>query len=598
MTSDGGGDDGDARSHDGDSLGVSMTPELLKHLCRAASQPTSPLATTQLYLNCQRFKTISTDIKRYPAAESLWLERNRIKHIEHLEHLKELKTVFLHGNQIEEIGSSLKNLTKLRVLSLSNNRIAKLEYLPSSISVLLAAENRISTPDGFKGVAISCPKLQELDLGKNQLEDVDGTITAVCAIANLHSLTLKGNPVANAIDPKNTKRIKIPHYRKVLTSMLPRLGSLDGQGIRVQERRYAELWMKGALEDAAASPPPTAKSGGASWLMWRAAKNAIALAAKKPSSNTTSAADTAASSTPPPSPPSEWPAELLTHLVSYLEQDCRVLVSFAASCRAFREAARLRVSQMRMSIAESRLRLSAEALHAITHRVQEALPAAANEPMFRQLRERKHPPENGAVIQLFHALLLLWPLVSTAPGKTRASRPAHSANGDDVENGDEAFVPELGSSFWRNRTWERCLGMSSQSSFPCVMVNTLPTKLVSSLTNPSDAKAFRCAAEDIGKHLNAKRVRAIQIATGSAVIDDLGWIPPLEHDDFRKVKNVSNVNGGGGGEACALLAEYICGVEGLVTCVEEWTMARAASSTTTRPQEILSPPTPPQKKTG
>ena len=115
---------------DDDALGVAMTPNALAKCCRAASQPLSPLAVTQLYLNCQRFTAITEAIARYPAAESLWLERNRIRVVEHIDKLKELKTVFLHGNYIESVGTCFQALRHLRVLTLSSNRLTCVSHMP------------------------------------------------------------------------------------------------------------------------------------------------------------------------------------------------------------------------------------------------------------------------------------------------------------------------------------------------------------------------------------------------------------------------------------------------------------------------------------
>ena len=54
--------------------GVEMTPALLSRVCRDAGLPTSPLATTQLYLSCCRFRAIAPCIRAYTEVESIWLE--------------------------------------------------------------------------------------------------------------------------------------------------------------------------------------------------------------------------------------------------------------------------------------------------------------------------------------------------------------------------------------------------------------------------------------------------------------------------------------------------------------------------------------------
>ncbi len=104
----------------------------------------------------------------------LSLDNNMIEKIEHLDHLTNLEWLDLSFNKITVI-EGLEKLTKLSDLSLFNNSIAKIENLDA------------------------CVNLNCLSLGNNRIDDLEN-LMYLRRFQNLRSVNLHGNPVSE--DPE------------------------------------------------------------------------------------------------------------------------------------------------------------------------------------------------------------------------------------------------------------------------------------------------------------------------------------------------------------------------------------------------------------
>ena len=188
----------------------------------------------------------------------------------------ELRCLFLQQNVIERV-EGLESLQNLVTLNLSENRITHLECLSAlpSLQTLNVSKNLLASAAAVEHLS-SCASLVILDISDNQLsgsaeanhpgvENVDGVRSTGCnaqlgtihsvavspirepvgdvvrvlqSIPKLSTLYLKGNPLV-----KETR-----HYRKVMLSLMPRLGYLDDRPVFPLERVATDAWAVGGQE--------------------------------------------------------------------------------------------------------------------------------------------------------------------------------------------------------------------------------------------------------------------------------------------------------------------------------------------------------------
>ena len=85
---------------------------------------------------------------------------------------------------------------------------------------------------------LECPMLTVLDLQDNRIEDV-AIIDLLKQLPNLKVLYLKGNPVVE----------QIKNYRKIVISTFPKLTYLDDRPVFPDDRRLAEAWTRGGIDE-------------------------------------------------------------------------------------------------------------------------------------------------------------------------------------------------------------------------------------------------------------------------------------------------------------------------------------------------------------
>ncbi|XP_073416854.1 fibromodulin [Dendrobates tinctorius] len=168
----------------------------------------------RLYMQNNNLTRIPSGLPR--SLRELHLSSNQINRVptNALEGLENLTALYLHENQIQEVGNSLKGLKSLVHLDLSNNQLRKLpDSLPDSLVQMYLEYNQMSsvpndyfkaypklqyvrishnqlTSDGLPGTTFNMSSLVELDLSYNQLHRIPPVNT------NLQHLYLQGNQIA------------------------------------------------------------------------------------------------------------------------------------------------------------------------------------------------------------------------------------------------------------------------------------------------------------------------------------------------------------------------------------------------------------------
>lgn len=152
-----------------------------------------------------------------------------------------MRSLYIHENMIEKI-EGLDTMTDLRCLNLSDNLITYVSGLSKLVNLdsLQLKRNRIGK-NGIEDVIglLECPSLTVVDLSDNFIEDPEVLPQVFEKMPNLAVLYLNGNGV--------TKNIR--NYRKTLISRIPTLKYLDDRPVFPEDRRAAEAFARGGLEE-------------------------------------------------------------------------------------------------------------------------------------------------------------------------------------------------------------------------------------------------------------------------------------------------------------------------------------------------------------
>ncbi|XP_053560671.1 fibromodulin [Bombina bombina] len=168
----------------------------------------------RLYLQHNNLTRIPSGLPR--SLRELHLSSNQISRVPSnaLEGLENLTALYLHENQIPDVGGALRGLKSLVHLDLSNNQLNKLpEKLPDTLEQLYLEYNQLSTVpseyfkaypklqyvrishnrltnEGVPGTTFNTSSIVELDLSYNQLHRIPTVSTS------LQHLYLQGNQIA------------------------------------------------------------------------------------------------------------------------------------------------------------------------------------------------------------------------------------------------------------------------------------------------------------------------------------------------------------------------------------------------------------------
>ena len=123
----------------------------------------------------------------------------------------------------------LSTLSKLHTLQLQDNQICTIEGLQFCVNLdsLYLKNNRIGQ-NGLSDLMglLECPSLVCLDIQNNRVADAE---------------VMEKNEIS--------KGKLIPSYRKTVIAKLPNLKYLDDRPVFVEDRRHAEAWYRGGIEE-------------------------------------------------------------------------------------------------------------------------------------------------------------------------------------------------------------------------------------------------------------------------------------------------------------------------------------------------------------
>lgn len=171
-------------------------------------------------------KAIPT-ISCFTSLRSVNLSSNFIVHITPGSLPKGLHTLNLSRNKISTI-EGLRELTRLRVLDLSYNRISRIGHGLSNcqlIKELYLAGNKISDVEGLHRLL----KLTVLDLSFNKITTTKALGQLVANYNSLQAINLLGNPIQSNVSEEQ--------LRKAACGLLPKLVYLNKQPIKPQRAR-------------------------------------------------------------------------------------------------------------------------------------------------------------------------------------------------------------------------------------------------------------------------------------------------------------------------------------------------------------------------
>jgi dynein assembly factor 1 len=154
--------------------------------------------------------------------KSLYVQENCIEEIEGLDTLKELRVLNLNENMIRKV-SGLAEVELLDTLYLKNNRLG---------------QDPCGDVESLKGL-LERPSITCLDLQSNYLSEPAILDEVLYKLPNLKVLYLMNNKVTT----------KISHYRKTVINKIPTLLYLDDRPVFEEDRRKAEAFARGGLDE-------------------------------------------------------------------------------------------------------------------------------------------------------------------------------------------------------------------------------------------------------------------------------------------------------------------------------------------------------------
>jgi dynein assembly factor 1 len=193
----------------------------------------------KLYIHYKGWSKLQ-NLEGFTGLKVLYGECNAFSTISGLETCTNLRSLFLQENCIKEI-SGLETCHSLWNLNLSSNFIEKIEGLAhiKTLNTLTIAKNKI----GFNGAEdlehLVDSTISSLDIQDNRISDVDILPDVLMRMKELRVLYLKGNECCK----------RIPNYRKTTTACLKDLKYLDDRPVFEEDRRAAEAFNRGGLEE-------------------------------------------------------------------------------------------------------------------------------------------------------------------------------------------------------------------------------------------------------------------------------------------------------------------------------------------------------------
>mmetsp|Transcript_16044 Transcript_16044/g.36800 ORF Transcript_16044/g.36800 Transcript_16044/m.36800 type:complete len:346 (+) Transcript_16044:65-1102(+) len=193
----------------------------------------------KLYIHYKGWRRLQ-NLEGWTGLKALYAESNAFSKIEGLHMCRNLRSLFLQENNIRKI-EGLENCTELWSLNLCNNFIEKIEGLATlrRLNTLTIAKNKLGLGGVDDLVHLAETTINSLDLQGNRIEDADVLPEVLMRMPDLRVLYLKDNPC--------TKRVI--NYRKSITACCKELRYLDDRPVFEEDRRAAEAFNRGGLEE-------------------------------------------------------------------------------------------------------------------------------------------------------------------------------------------------------------------------------------------------------------------------------------------------------------------------------------------------------------
>ena len=203
----------------------------------------TPSLNEKLYLHYKGFSYIR-NMEQFTGLKCLYFEGNGCKSMLGLEHCTEMRSLFIQENMLKKI-EGIHTMKELRQLNVNENMLEKIEGIGECphLDTLHIKRNRLGRYEGgeieaLKGL-LDCPTLTCLDIQDNYLEDEKILDEILVKMPNLKVLYLMNNPCIK----------KINGYRKTVITKIPTLTYLDDRPVFEEDRRRAEAWSRGGMEE-------------------------------------------------------------------------------------------------------------------------------------------------------------------------------------------------------------------------------------------------------------------------------------------------------------------------------------------------------------
>jgi dynein assembly factor 1 len=203
----------------------------------------TPSLNEKLYLHFKGFSYIR-NMEQFTGLKCLYFEGNGCKSMKGLEHCTEMRSLFMQENMIK-VMEGIEHMKELRQLNLSENMIEVVQGLKECVHLdtIHLKRNRIGrhadgSIEALKGL-LERPTLCCVDVQDNYIEEPEILDEIFAKLPNLKVLYLLNNPCIK----------KINGYRKTVISKIPTLTYLDDRPVFEDDRRRAEAWTRGGIEE-------------------------------------------------------------------------------------------------------------------------------------------------------------------------------------------------------------------------------------------------------------------------------------------------------------------------------------------------------------
>ena len=148
-----------------------------------------------LFLTGNRFEVLPSVLRRLESVTRLSLRQNRLREVDFLNLPPKLVHVIFTENEIARV-TNLRNMTPIRKLMLSGNRIVSLSRDVFGVTTACSQEEKMTTGN----TDLACMQLQLLRLARNRIASLDAADTAILErLPCLAWISFSGNPISNLV---------------------------------------------------------------------------------------------------------------------------------------------------------------------------------------------------------------------------------------------------------------------------------------------------------------------------------------------------------------------------------------------------------------